>query len=130
MKEFITAKEAAALTDLATNTITLAAQNGELKGYKQGGKWLLLLSSVLELKKNPHKKGCKRSPKRVPNATATPEGQLTIYDLEAPSYVPKHAKEPYDWKELARFTYEDLLNQYNRGIEEGKRLAREELQKC
>lgn len=117
MKEYLTAKEAAAITDLATNTITLAAQKGELKGFKQGGKWLLLSSSVMELKKNPHKKGTKRNRKQV-------DEQLTIYDFAEPAYTPKHAAEPIDWKDKPRFTYYDLLEQYNRGVEDGKKQCR------
>lgn len=128
MKKYITAKEAATITDLATNTLTLAAQRGEVKGYKEGGKWLLLLSSVLDLKKNPHKKGVARNRKEPNQVTdrATNE-QMTIYDLEQ-VYQPKHAKEPIDWKDKPRFTYNDLLEQYNRGLEEGLKQAREATQ--
>ena len=75
MKRFITAKEAAAITDLATNTITLAAQQGLIGGYKQKGKWLLSTKDVLDLKKNPHKKGVKRE------RQLQDTGQLSLFDL-------------------------------------------------
>lgn len=134
MKEYITAKEAATITDLATNTLTLAAQRGEVKGFKQGGKWLLSVSSVMDLQKKPHKKGIHRSKNepiknRLGEPDYIPNEQMTIYDLE-PTYMPKHAKEPIDWKDLPRFTYQDLLEQYNRGIEEGKRIAKQEIKQC
>ena len=121
MKEYITAKEAAAITDLATNTITLAAQQGLVSGYKQKGKWLLLSSDVISLKKNPHKKGMKRE------RQLQEIGQISLFDPEAtPRYLPKHAKvkDERDYDNIPRYTLADLKAQFLLGVEAGLKASK------
>ena len=116
MKKYITAKEAAALTDLATNTITLAAQQGLVSGFKQKGKWFLSSSDVIALKKQPHKKGVKRE------RTLEDIGQISLFDPEAtPRYLPKHAKvkDERDYDNIPRYTLKDLKAQFLLGVQAG-----------
>ena len=124
MKEYITAKEAAALTDLATNTITLAAQQGLVNGFKQKGKWLLLSADIINLKKNPHKKGVKRER----NTDMCNIEQLSLFDPEAtPAYMPRHAKvkDERDINKIPRYTVEDLRKQYLLGVKHGMEVAKQ-----
>lgn len=119
MAEYITVKQAMVITDLAHNTLSLAAQRNEIRGYKERGKWLLSKEDVLALKKTPKKFSTRKKQEKDSE-------QVTIFDfIPDVSRVPKHARKDQEkeWKE-PRFTYEDLLHQYNRGyqrgLEEGK----------
>ena len=119
MKKYITAKEAATITDLATNTITLAAQQGLVNGFKKKGKWFLLSQDVINLKKNPHKKGLKRERQED-------IGQISLFDPEAtPAYMPRHAKvkDERDYDKIPRYTLQDLKKQFELGVQAGLNAA-------
>lgn len=128
MKDYITVQEAVIITDLAPSTITRAAASGILKGFKNGKKWSLDSKSVLNLTKKPKLKlrdGRKpNKPREDSSIDVDLAEQLTIFDVNP---LPKHAKrqDSREWEDAPRFSYNDLLTQYQRGIEEGYRRAKE-----
>lgn len=130
MKEFLTVKEAQQLTNLGASTLCTLAEKGEVFAVKEKGRWHIKTEDVMALQIKPRKEHTRRSRKGLTMTLAEDNTMPYKNPREVPgvSATPKHAK-PEDersWRDAPRFTYNDLLNQYERGIAEGKRKGREE----
>lgn len=135
VKEYLTVEEAAKLTNLGKSTLSTLAKNGDIFAIKERNRWQLKSEDVLNLNIKPHKPHTRR-PKGTVQKEVEAFDLVTGYaidpELIGARLMPKHAKreDTRTWREIPRFTYDDLIEQYRRGIEEGKRLAKEEEQIC
>lgn len=137
MKKEMTIQQAAQLTGYNESTLTRACQEGQIKARRAGRRWLVETPSLLEFgQRKPHKATretvqdnqlelTEKQPE-APNMNELAEEWETIAAQEAtiiPETRSARHTAPEDWKEVLIATYEDLLEQYHRGITEGFHMA-------
>lgn len=137
MKKEMTIQQAAQLTGYHEATLTRACQEGQIKTRRAGRRWLVETPSLLEFgQRKPHKAAretvqenqlelTEENP-QTPEIEKLAEEWETIAAQEA-TIIPETRSArhtvPEDWKEVLIATYEDLLEQYHRGIAEGFHMA-------
>ena len=128
MKDYLTVKQAALLTGIGESTLCVLAAKGEVFAVKEKNKWYIKTDDVMNLNINTHKEHTRPNRKgSVSQNKADSEAELITSEELIPGIkrAPKHAKKEdlRAWQEIPRFTYNDLLEQYQRGLEEGIRRA-------
>lgn len=137
MKKEMTIQQAAQLTGYHEATLTRACQEGQIKARRAGRRWLVETPSLLEFgQRKPHKATREtvqdnqlELPEKQPEApdmNELAEEWETIAAQEAtiiPETRAARHTAPEDWKKVLIATYEDLLEQYHRGVTEGFHMA-------
>lgn len=137
MKKEMTIQQAAQLTGYNESTLTRACQEGQIKARRAGRRWLVETPSLLEFgQRKPHKatretvqENQLELPEKQPEApdmNELAEEWETIAAQEAtiiPETRAARHTAPEDWKKVLIATYEDLLEQYHRGVTEGFHMA-------
>lgn len=129
MVKELTTKQAAAATGYHQSTIQHAAQHGLIKARKKGRVWFVEVPSLMEFGKiTPYKRPAKPSPEEIMELTLDldeeqiQEAKEILDKAQDVVLIAEEAQQNVqNWKESAVFTYEDMLEQYRRGMSDGYR---------
>lgn len=128
MKKEMTIQQAAQLTGYHEATLTKTCQTGRIMARRAGKRWIVEVPSLLEFgKRKPHKaprEATQENQLELPEAPLIEELAKEWTEIQedqeaaAETRSARHS-EPVDWKKVLIATYEDLLEQYQRGFWDG-----------
>ena len=122
MVKELTTKQAAAATGYHQSTIQHAAQHGLIKARKKGHAWLVEVPSLMEFGQlPPHKKTIRSKPAMEEITELRLDLDEKEIQIEPITEIAPEPVKDESWKQSAVFTYEDMLEQYRRGMSDGYR---------